>query len=116
MLIIFAIFLSLSILGYVVEHHRLGDKTIHNSMVEAVEEDHPENASIEAKKQKWALIIYSFSITRNFHEIFFKPYKSIKDKKFEIFNGLRFISMTWIMLGHCYLLGSQFGNSNEFLK
>ncbi len=50
MLVIFAIFLTLSILGYVVEHHTLGDKTMHNSMVEAVEEDHPESTSIEAKK------------------------------------------------------------------
>ena len=106
MVIIFVVFFSLSILGYVIEHHSFGDKTLHNSMVEAVEEDHPEHASIEARKQKWALVIYSFSITRNFQEIFFKPYKSIKDKKFEIFNGLRFLSMAWIILGHTYVLGS----------
>ena len=64
----------------------------------------------------WALVIYSFSITRNFQEIFFRPYKSIKDKKFEVFNGLRFLMMIWIMLGHCYLLGSVYGDTSHYLK
>ena len=75
-------------------------------MVEAIEEDRPDKISIEAKKTKWALVVYSFSITRNFKELFMRPSKSIKDKKFEVFNGLKFLMAIWIMLGHCYLLGS----------
>jgi hypothetical protein len=35
-------------------------------MVEAIEEGRPDKTSIEAKKTKWALIIYSFSLVRNF--------------------------------------------------
>ena len=116
MFLIFAIFVFLSVLGYVVEHHSLGDKKLHTSMVEAVEEEHPEATAIETKKEKWALVVHSFSITRNFQEIFFRPYHSVKDKKFEIFNGLRFINMVWLMLGHCYLLASEFGNTNVYLK
>ncbi len=82
-------------------------------MVEAIEEDANKKSkiSIIAKKTKWALFIYSFSIVRNFQEIFIKPNKSIKDKKFEIFNGLKFLMAIWIMLGNVYLLGSQYGNT-----
>jgi hypothetical protein len=66
MFLLIALFVFLSILGFVVEHYSLGDKKLHNSMVEAVEEEHPEAPSIETKKERWALIIYCFSITRNF--------------------------------------------------
>lgn len=85
-------------------------------MVEAIEEEQPDLVSIEAKKKLWALVIYSFSGTRNFQEIFFRPYKSIKDKKFEVFNGLKFMMMVWIILGHTYLLAADFGDSTKALK
>ncbi len=85
-------------------------------MVECVEEEAPENISIENRKAKWALIVYSFAITRNFSEIFFKPYTSIRDKKFEVFNGIRLMMMLWIILGHCYVMGSIYGFTNPSLK
>lgn len=77
-----------------------------------MEVDRPDHISIEAKKKKWALVVYSFSITRNFKELFLRSSKSIKDKKFEVFNGLRFLMAIWVMLGHCYMLGSQYGNTS----
>ena len=85
-------------------------------MVELVEEDNPEQVSVEAKKKGWALILYSFSITRNFDEIFFRPNRSIKDKKFDVFNGLRFTMLSWVILGHTYLLAMDLGNATPYLK
>lgn len=106
MLLIFLGFLGLSVFGYFIEKGKIGDLPRQSSMVEAIEEDRPDKVSIEAKKRKWALVVYSFSITRNFKEIFLKQSKSIKDKKFEVFNGLKCLMSVWIMLGHCYILGS----------
>jgi hypothetical protein len=95
----------MSIFGYFVEHRSLGNRNHPKAMVEAYEEDIPDRVSIEAQKHKWALIIYSFSITKNFNEIFFKGNKTIKDKNFEVLNGLKVVMLIWVMLGHCYLLG-----------
>lgn len=104
-------FIGLSIFGIFIQRGNIGNKPTQSSMVEAIEEGKPDKTSIEAKKTKWALIIYSFSLVRNFQEIFVKPNKTIKDKKFEIFNGLKFLMAIWIMLGNVYLLGSQYGNT-----
>ena len=116
MLFVFLSFFGLSIFGYFIERGPIGDLKRQSSLVEAIEEDRPDKISIEAKKKKWALVIYSFSITRNFKEIFLRPSKTIKDKKFEVFNGLKFVMTIWIMMGHCYLLGGQYGNSSPELK
>ena len=52
----------LSIMGYAVEKTTLGDKTnMKNSLVEAVDEDNPEQVLIETRKKTWALVLYSFS-------------------------------------------------------
>lgn len=106
MLFVFISFLGLSIFGYLIERGTIGDTHRQSKLVEAVEDGRPDKVSIEAKKKRWALVVYSFSVSRNFKEIFLRPNRSIKDKKFEVFNGLRFIMACWIMLGHCYLLGS----------
>lgn len=110
--LLFAVFVGLSIFGHLIERGTIGDLENKSTLVDAIEEDHPERISIEAKKKKWALVIYSFSITRNFYEVFVKPSKSIKDKKFEVFNGLRFMMAIWLMLGHIYLIGSQYGDTS----
>lgn len=109
-------FFGLSIFGYFIEKGNIGDSKSQSSLVFAIEEGRPDKTSIEAKKARWALVIYSFSLTRNFNEIFVKPSKSIKDKKFEVFNGLRFIMSIWIMLGHVYIVGSQYGNTGPIFK
>jgi hypothetical protein len=111
MSVIFLGLIGISIFGYFIEKGKIGDIKDKSSLVEAVEEGRPDKMSIEAKKTKWALVIYSFSITRNFNEIFMRPSKSIKDKKFEVFNGLKFGMSIWIMMGNVYLIGSQFGNT-----
>ena len=112
---IFIIIFILSIVGYYVEHSSLGNKSHAKAMVEAYEEEAPARVSIEAQKYKWALIVYSFSFTKNFNEIFFKGSKTIKDKNFEVLNGLRVVMLIWIMFGHCYMMGYRFGNSNLLL-
>ena len=113
--LLFIVFLS--VMGYAVEMSTLGDKVnTKNSLVEAVDEDNPEQILIEKRKKRWALFIYSFSIQRNFEEIFSRSYKSIKDKKFDIFDGLRVIMMSWIILGHCYMLGNEYGQTSPLLK
>lgn len=66
MVLVFISFFGLSIFGYVIEKKTIGDKKMQSSMVEAIEEEHPDRISIEARKEKWALVIYSFSIKRNF--------------------------------------------------
>ncbi|CDW90007.1 UNKNOWN [Stylonychia lemnae] len=109
--------IGLSIFGSFVERTQIGDKKQNqNSMVEAIESEDFNQVSLEYKKEKWAIFIYSFSVTRNFKEIFFRPSKSIKDKKFQVFNGIRVFMMTWIILGHCYFVGSVFGITNYKLK
>ena len=85
-------------------------------MVEAVDEDNPHKVSTESKKKRWALFIYIFSNSRNFREIFSKPYKTIRDRKFEVFDGLRVQMIGWIILGHVYLLGRAYGYSTTLLK
>lgn len=99
------IILVLSILGYFVEYKSLGNKAYPSQMVEAYEDDAPNKISVEYNKMKWALVIYSFSITKNFNEIFFKEHKAIKDKNFEVMNGLRVVMLVWIIMGNCYLVG-----------
>jgi hypothetical protein len=116
MIVILVSFVGLSIWGYFIEKTPIGDIKHQSSLVEAIEDGRPDKISIEAKKEKWALVFYSFSATRNFKEIFIRPSRSIKDKKFEVFNGLKFVMSIWVMLGHCYLLGSVYGNSSPALK
>ena len=79
MIVVFLIILVLTLFGYFVETGTIGDKRHQSSMVEAVDEDNPERVSVESRKKKWALFILSFSITRNFHEIFTRQYKTVRD-------------------------------------
>ena len=116
MTIIFFGLIGLSIFGYFIEKGTIGDIKHKSGLVEAVEEGRPDKTSIEAKKTRWALVIYSFSLTRNFNEIFMRPDKSIKDKKFEVFNGLKFGMAIWIMMGNVYLIGSQYGNTGPLFR
>lgn len=82
-------------------------------MVETYEEEHSKKSSLESKKHTWALIIYSFSFSYNFNAIFFKDYHSIKDRNFEVFNGLRVLMLMWIMVGNTYIVAFQIGNSSS---
>ena len=112
MVILIALAVIISIVGYFIETKPIGDKRKHRtSMVEIYDEDEPERISVLSKKKKWALVLYAFSLSKNFSEIFFVPYRSIRDKKFEVFNGLKFQMMIWIILGHCYLMSIKYGNS-----
>lgn len=116
MLSIIVGFVGLSVFGYFIERGPIGDKKKTSTLVEAFEDGQNGKKSIEANKKKWALVVYSFSVTRNFKDIFLRPSKSIKDKKFEVFNGLKFVFSIWIMMGHCYLLGSNYGNTSPQFK
>jgi len=71
---------------------------------------------IEKRKKGWALFLYSFSLSRNFEEIFTRSYKTIKDRKFDVFDGLRVFMMSWIILGHIYSLGNEYGQVSSLLK
>jgi hypothetical protein len=87
-----------------------------HSLVEAVDEDNPDQILIEKRKKAWALFLYSFSLSRNFEEIFTRSYKTIKDRKFDVFDGLRVFMMSWIILGHIYSLGNEYGQVSSLLK
>jgi hypothetical protein len=109
--------IGISIFGYFIEKGTLGDLKHRSALVEAIEEGRPDKTSIEARKTRWALVVYSFSLTRNFSEIFVRPNsKSIKDKKFEVFNGLRFLFSIWIMMGNVYVIGAMFGNTGPIFR
>ena len=66
MLLAVLFFIGLSVFGYFIERGTIGDIKSKSQMVEAIEEGRPDKKSIEAKKKKWALVVYSFSVTRNF--------------------------------------------------
>ena len=115
-ILVLIILVLLSICGLIVEKTSLGDKPASKkSLVEAVDEDNPDQVLIEKKKRSWALFLYSFSLSRNFDEIFIRPNKSIKDKKFEVFDGLRVVMMSWIVLGNTYYLGREYGQVTTLL-
>jgi hypothetical protein len=104
------VLILLTVIGQIVENTSLGDKfNTKHSLVEAIDEDNPEQILIEKRKKGWALFFYSFSLSRNFEEIFTRSYKTIKDRKFDIFDGLRVFMMSWIILGHIYTLGIEYG-------
>lgn len=106
----------ISLIGYTIGKTNIGNKQHLSTMVDAVDEDNPQKISIESRKTRCALFLYSFSFSRNFREIFTKPYKTIRDRKFDVFDGLRVQMMAWIILGHCYLLGREYGQTNKLLK
>ena len=107
----------LTLIGQIVEQTSLGDKiNTKHSLVEAVDEDNPEQPLIEKRKKAWALFFYSFSLTRNFEEIFTRSYKTIKDRRFDVFDGLRVFMMAWVILGHIYSLGNEYGQVSLLLK
>ena len=55
--------IALAIMGYVVETTSFGDKVSYRSnLVEAVDEDNPDQILIEKRKETWAKILYSFSL------------------------------------------------------
>lgn len=51
MLLVFAAFVGLSIFGHFIERGTIGDLENKSTLVDAVEEDHPDKISIEAKKK-----------------------------------------------------------------
>ena len=108
--------LLISIIGYAVGKSSIGDKQRLSKLVVTVDEDNPHKVSTESRKNRCALFFYSFSFSRNFQEIFTKAPKTIRDSKFEVFNGLRVHMLAWIVLGHTYLLGDACGTSTEILR
>ena len=108
--------LVISLFGYMVGKRPIGDKQRLSKLVFAVDEDNPKRISVESRKNRCALVFYSFSFSRNFLEIFTKSPKTIRDSKFAVLDGLRVQMTAWIILGHCYLLGDYFGDSSELLR
>lgn len=113
---LFAALLVVSVIGYGIGKSSVGNKGRISNLVEAIDEDNPHRVSTESRKKRWALFLYSFSISRNFREIFIKPYKSIRDRKFDVFDGLRVQMVSWIILGHVYLVAREYGQTTKLLK
>ncbi len=112
-ILVLVILFALAIVGYWVEYGKIGDKrNLKKKLVEAIDEDHPDIIPIESRKYKWALFLASFSISRNFHEIFTRNYRSIRDRRFDVFDGLRVHMISWIILGHTYVIGHEFSLTN----
>jgi peptidoglycan/LPS O-acetylase OafA/YrhL len=64
----------------------------------------------EKHKSKLGLIFLSFSITRNVRKLFWTR-KPAKDDYLTVFNGVRVLSICYVMLGHAY--GSIFIHSMQ---
>lgn len=107
--LIFVGLIVVSLIGYGVGKSSIGDRERISNLVEAIDEDNPSRVSTESRKKRWALFLYSFSVSRNFREIFTKPYKTIRDRKFDVFDGLRVQMISWIILGHVYLIAREYG-------
>jgi hypothetical protein len=63
---------ALSLVGVLVEFKSFGNKPPKKTMVEIYEDESSNELSIETRKTTWALIIYSFSITKSYSEIFLR--------------------------------------------
>ena len=85
-LIVFIVLLM--IVGIVIENTNIGNKPGVD-----ISQSKPEEA-----KQKWALLLYSFNPVVNLRKLF--HVKEGGDKRLAVLNGVRVLSIGWVILGH----------------
>lgn len=94
MIIIIFTLVLLWIAGMVISYTNIGD-------IPQFEADTEETTKIEQRKTKWALSLYSFNPFSNLLKIL--TVKEGGDKTLAVLNGVRVLSMGWVIVGHGFV-------------
>ena len=91
--VIFTIFLFF-IAGIVITYTRIGDNLSIRNGAEA-------SSKLEERKTKWAMIFVSFNPLLNTKKIV--TVKQGGDQTLTVLNGVRVLSMAWVIVGHAFV-------------
>ena len=94
--VFFSIFAVLFIIGVIVEYTALFGQPDYNGMKE--DDDSRRDKELIKSKDRLGLFFLSFSPSRNLRKMFYAPQR--KDDYLTVFNGIRVISMYYVILGH----------------
>ena len=94
--VFFSILAVLFIVGIVVEYTPLFGKTNYQNISE--DDDSKRDKEIIKSKDQLGLFFLSFSPVRNLRKMFYTPQR--KDDYLTVLNGIRVISMYYVVLGH----------------
>jgi len=94
-IIAFAVFLWIS--GIIVQYSSFGNKT-------SVQVGSEGARKIEDRKSKLALLLYSFNPINNLSKLV--TVKEGGDQRLSVLNGVRVLSICWVIVGHGFLVGS----------
>jgi len=94
--IFFSILAIFFIIGILVEYSSLFGKPNYDNI--GKEDDSKRDKELIKSKNKLGLFFLSFSVGRNLRKMFYTPQR--KDDNLTVFNGIRVLSMYFVVLGH----------------
>ena len=101
-IIIVCFLLLLVVLGTVIEIYNMIGKKVEKDDNLAYQQINEESPIKESKLVKLVVFLKAFSLIANAEKVF--SLKPTSDQNLDIFNGVRFLSMCWVILGHTYML------------
>mmetsp|Transcript_1326 Transcript_1326/g.1443 ORF Transcript_1326/g.1443 Transcript_1326/m.1443 type:complete len:620 (-) Transcript_1326:12-1871(-) len=104
MIFVTAAIFFMFIVGIVVQFTKLGD----------IRRDQNQDLKIEDRKTKLALVFYSFNPIVNVGKLF--TVRQSGDDRLAVLNGVRVLSICWVVVGHAFLFGTlvPIGNSSTY--
>jgi hypothetical protein len=96
---VIGLIILMGLLGILVENTGFGDKSRINE------------ATGKKEKTVWANLFLSFNFIRNFTKIFHVDHNG-PHQDLTVLNGIRVLSMCWVILGHGYVFPISFGLKN----